>query len=268
MKPVLKWVGGKTQIIDDVLSSFPEKFGTYHEPFVGGGSVLLAVVEKYPNHKCVACDLNKNLINFYKQVQENPEDVVKFLEIFSKDFSDTKYYEIRKRYNDMKDELNPENAAMFLYLNKVGFRGLYRENKSGGFNVPYGHYKKPTIYEKDKIMEMSEKIKNVKFFVKDFRQSLKDVKSNDFVYLDPPYAPENETSFVAYTGTGFEAEDHTALFELTLKLPKFVMSNARVEKVTRFFTRPGITIDDITCRRAINSKNPGSTTTEVLLKKV
>lgn len=268
MKPVLKWVGGKTQIIENVLNSFPTNFDTYHEPFVGGGSVLLAVVDAYPGHPCVACDLNKNLINFYEQIKNNTEEFLKFAEHFSNDLSETKYYELRSRYNEIKDDLTPENAALFLYMNKVGFRGLYRENKSGKFNVPYGHYKNPTVYEKDKILELSEKLKNVTFFVKDFRKSLKDVGPNDFVYMDPPYAPENETSFVAYTGSGFSTDDHNALFEMSLKLPKFVMSNARVEKVTNFFTTNGIIIEDIVCRRAINSKNPGSTTTEVIIKKV
>jgi DNA adenine methylase len=152
-------------------------------------------------------------------------------------------------------------------LNKTGFRGMYREGPNG-FNIPYGHYKKtPSIVTKKELDEISNLIKNVEFIVSDFNNSIKNVKEGDFVYLDPPYAPENKKSFVGYTAEGFSLETHNKLFnevkQFNNKNIKFIMSNAKVELVLNNFNN--YNCEEIKARRAINSKNPESTTIEVII---
>jgi DNA adenine methylase len=153
---------------------------------------------------------------------------------------------------------------MFMFLNKTCFRGVYREGPNG-FNVPYGHYKTtPTLMSLDELMGVSELIRNVEFRQCDFREAFKNVGKGDFVYLDPPYAPETKTSFVGYTKDGFGLKDHEDLFELTKNSgADFVMSNAKVDLVTEVFS--DYNIKELQARRAIHSKKPDSTTTEVLV---
>ena len=152
-----------------------------------------------------------------------------------------------------------------MFLNKTGFRGMYREGPNG-FNIPYGNYKKtPTIITKDELDKISDLIKDVIFIHCDFSTAMSKVKKGDFVYLDPPYAPENSKSFVGYVADGFNLDTHKLLFDEIKKLKniKFVMSNAKVDLVTDNFKE--YNSNDIIARRAINSKNPGSTTTEVII---
>lgn len=271
MKPFIKWVGGKTQILDDTLSLFPTTIENYHEPFVGGGSVLLSVLSKNIVHdKIYACDTNYSLIQLYKHVQNNFEELYNELKKIFKNYENNieekekekYYYSMRQLFNTC-DKNSIEHSALFMFLNKTCFRGLYREGPNG-FNVPYGHYKKVNIIEKDELEKISELIKNVNFECLDFRESLKKVGSHDFVYLDPPYAPETKNSFVGYTKGGFKLEDHNELFK-TIKenLPKFVMSNSNVELVNESFQ--GYNKKVIIAKRAINSKNPESKTEEVIV---
>lgn len=285
MKPFIKWVGGKTQIIEDVLGSFPTKINNYHEVFVGGGSVLLSVLSKgLANGKVCAYDLNGSLIALYQNIQTQPDVVHKHLQKMfneydkcsgtevnrepktlkeAKQAKENYYYWTRKKFNSNKEE-TAERSAIFLFLNKTCFRGVYREGPNG-FNVPYGHYKTtPKIITKEELLKVSDLIKDVHFRRCDFREAFKEVEKGDFVYLDPPYAPETKTSFVGYTKDGFGIKDHEDLFNLT-KTPgvDFVMSNAKVDMVTNTFS--DYNIKDVKARRAINSKNPESTTTEVLV---
>ena len=156
---------------------------------------------------------------------------------------------------------------MFIFLNKTCFRGLYRTGPNG-FNVPFGHYTNPSIIDPEHLHQVSKLIANVNFINGDFSESAKAVQSGDFVYMDPPYAPENETSFVAYTDAGFNLDAHLKLFKLSNEFKKtgklFIMSNADVNLVRDNFN--GFTIESIECKRAINSKNPGAKTQEVIIK--
>ena len=267
MKPFMKWVGGKTQILDKVLSKFPQTrdIGDYHEPFVGGGSVLLGVLSNQSikiTGKVYASDLNPHLINLYKKVQTDPEDLLKNFDKIVEDYKKSPdksefYYDIRKRFNQ---EHLPEQ---FIFLNKAGFRGLYREGPNG-FNVPFGHYKTPPTLDRDNLMKISALIKDVVFAVQDFKSSMGRFQIGDFVYLDPPYAPIDETSFVKYTEKGFTKDDHEKLFEMC-KGTKFLLSNADVPYVRNHFVGDAYDIEVITCRRAINSRNPGSKVDKVLI---
>lgn len=271
MKPFIKWVGGKTQILEETLSHFPNTIENYHEPFVGGGSVLLNVLSKnIVQDKIYASDTNYSLIQLYKHVQNNFEELYIELKKIYKNYENNieekekekYYYSMRQLFNTC-DKNSIEHSALFMFLNKTCFRGLYREGPNG-FNVPYGHYKKVNIIDKDELEKISELIKNVNFECLDFRESLKKVGSQDFVYLDPPYAPETKNSFVGYTKGGFKLEDHNELFK-TIKenIPIFVMSNSNVELVNESFQ--GYDKKVIIAKRSINSKNPESKTEEVIV---
>ena len=296
-KPFLKWVGGKTQIIKDIISKIPSEINNYHELFLGGGSVLLAVLSLQKQKKIViknkvyAYDLNLTLINTFRQIQNDYKvvvvEVLKLKEEFKnienntlkqrgapKDINESNYkntrehyyYWIRSKFNNcVKTTL--ESAVYFIFLNKTGFRGMYREGNNG-FNIPYGLKDRktiPGIIDENEIKKVSELIQNVKFIHCDFTSSIKNVKDGDFVYLDPPYAPVNKKSFVGYVADGFNLEMHKLLFSEIKKLGeiKFVMSNAKVDLVTENFQE--YNCEDIIARRAINSKKPGSTTTEVII---
>jgi|TARA_Y100000389_G_scaffold118498_1_gene115662 DNA adenine methylase len=290
-KPFLKWVGGKTQIINDIISKLPKQINNYHELFLGGGSVLFAVLSLQKQNKIIiknkiyAYDININLINMYKNIQNNKDKLYNILKSYFKEYdnisgniinrnpqtiNDAKtskesyYYWIRKKYNNI-DKDSIECSALFIFINKICFRGMYREGPNG-FNVPYGHYKKtPSLISETEINYISELIKNVEFKHCNFIDSIKNVKEADFVYLDPPYAPENSKSFVKYVEDGFDLKTHELLFIEIKKLKniKFIMSNAKVDIVINSFK--DYNCHEITARRAINSKNPGSTTTEVII---
>ena len=290
-KPFLKWVGGKTQIINHIISKIPKEMNNYHEPFLGGGSVLFAVLSLQKENKIViknkicAYDINGILINVYKHVQNNKDELYKFIKFYITEYDNIKgtiinrkptsieeaktskesyYYWIRNKYNNM-DKTTIECSALFMFINKTCFRGMYREGPNG-YNVPYGHYKKtPTIITEENLNYISDLIKDVEFKQSNFSDSIKNVKEGDFVYLDPPYAPVNEKSFVKYVKGGFNLESHKLLFNEIKKFDKikFLMSNAKVELVTDNFK--DYNCEDIIARRAINSKKPGSTAKEVII---
>jgi DNA adenine methylase len=294
-KPLIRWAGGKSSIINKIMPEFPSEMNNYHEPFLGGGSVLLNLLTLSNNGMIkinggiFAYDLNDALINVYKNIQSNKEglydEIIKIIAEFSQLSGDdsgedpkkkaTKkksprelyYYQMRSKYNVLTDDEKRTafGSALFIFLNKTCFRGLYRVSKNG-FNVPYGHYKNPEIINKAHLDEVSELIQPVVFECLDFEQSLEMVKNGDYVYLDPPYAPENEKSFVAYTEGGFGPDKHTKLFEMirTLDGAKIMMSNADVPLVREAFANYNIT--SLVCKRAINSKKPDSVANELLVK--
>ena len=285
IKPFLKWVGGKTQILEEVLSQFPKEIHHYHEPFLGGGSVLLGLLSYIKDNKIkqtgniYASDINSNIITLYQHVQSNPDGLLKELAQFMEEYNnctgsiinrkptkeeatskESYYYWIRSQFNTL-EKGTLVSSAMLLFMNKMCFRGVYREGPHG-FNVPYGNYKNPSI-EENNIREVSTLIKDVIFSVRPFTE-LK-VEEGDFVYLDPPYAPETETSFVGYNADGFHLDDHNKLFDMCKKLNcKWLLSNADVPLVKDTLSKYEIKI--IEARRAIHSKNPESKTNEVLIR--
>jgi DNA adenine methylase len=294
-KPFIKWVGGKTQIINDIISRFPIVMNNYHELFLGGGSVLLALLSLQKqnkiriDNKIYAYDINNKLINLYKNIQNNHTVLYEYIKQYideydsiegiegdvinrkpnnieeAKTSKESYYYWMRKKYNELSiDTDSAEHAALFMVINKTCFRGIYREGPNG-YNVPYGHYTKtPQVITEIQLNDISSLIKDVKFIHSDFSDSIKNVTEGDFVYLDPPYAPENNTSFVGYNADGFGLNKHIELFEEIKKLKtKFVMSNSKVDLVTEAFK--DYNSIDIIARRAINSKKPQSVTTEVII---
>ena len=295
-KPFLKWVGGKSQHIHQIINSFPDNMENYHEIFLGGGSVLLAVLSLQQAGKITikgsiyAYDLNHQLIQVYRHIQSNKDELIKCVEQYRNEYDncptvekgtanrkpineteaktsrESYYYWMRKKFNALED-LSIENSALFIMLNKTGFRGVYREGPNG-YNVPFGHYKKtPAIITRSEIDKISNLIKDVVFITADFTNSINNATEGDFIYLDPPYAPKKRTSFVGYTENGFDIDMHKNLFKLTKALTtnniKFAMSNANVELVKKSFD--GYTFTEIEARRAIHSKNPAAKTTDVLI---
>ena len=295
-KPVLKWVGGKTQILTEVMALFPREIKNYHEPFVGGGSVLLALLScvRYGaikvSGRIYVSDKNPTLIGLYRNIQTNPAGLIMETRLITNGYTasmngssvnrkptnlteattspESYYYWIRKSFNETNQKDSLQASAMFLFLNKTCFRGIYREGPNG-FNVPFGNYKKPTILDAALLQEVSILLKDVVFSVQSFENSLALVDAGDFTYLDPPYAPENATSFVSYTADGFTQQMHTNLFkfcaDMSAKGARFLLSNADVPFVKAAFPAPRYTTKILSCRRAINSKEPSSRTNEVLI---
>ena len=304
VKPILKWVGGKTQIMDKLIMDFPVEMNNYHEPFLGGGSVLLALLSHVKSgriklHGSInAYDVNEPLIYLYKNIQSRHHELYDLLQGIIADFNDcvsgnaeinrkpanleeakrakeSYYYWIRAEYNKLCaiDKQATIVSAMFIFLNKTCFRGVFRVGPNG-FNVPYGHYNAPEIINKDHLEEMHDLIQPVIFECADFNVSLTKVEPGDFVYLDPPYAPEKETSFVGYTENGFNMSQHMELFRqvhvLTDANKKVMMSNADVTLVRENFcgdlTKEKYVTTSILCKRSINSKNPEAKAKEVIIK--
>jgi len=305
IKPILKWVGGKTQIIDKIISKFPKEIDTYYEIFLGGGSVLFALLSYMQNNiikvnKIFAYDLNEPLIFMYKNIQKNHvelyEQIQEILLEFNacddnseknklnrkpKNIDDAKlckenyYYWIRDKYNklDSDNKKTIIGSAMFIFLNKTCFRGVFRIGPNG-FNVPYGHYKNVEVINKEHLDKVNILIKDVDFICADFKISLGtltnkiQMNKNDFIYLDPPYAPENKNSFVNYTKNGFDIEMHNELFNIIHKLDKkILLSNSDVELIHNNFPLEKYEIEVLLCKRFINSKNPENKTNEVLISK-
>ena len=301
-KPLLKWVGGKTQIIDKLVPDFPVEINNYREVFLGGGSVLLALLSYIKGgliklHGAIyAYDLNEPLIFVYKNIQTHHKELYETLQTIIGDFNacgngtinrkpenieeakgakENYYYWIRSEYNklNLSEKKSILGSAMFIFLNKTCFRGIFRIGPNG-FNVPYGHYNNPEIVNKQHLEEIAVLLQNVVFECCDFTTSLTRIEHNDFVYIDPPYAPETQSSFVGYTENGFTIENHNNLFKLIHSLTdsnkKIMLSNADVSLVRKNFCNceknDSYSILSILCKRSINSKNPESKAKEVIIK--
>lgn len=280
LKPFLKWVGGKKQIISLITSKIVTKIDTYYEPFVGGGSVFLALLSQVKSGereigKMILSDKNDVLIKTYNCVKKEPKKLIRELEILSKKYHSKRsmsdkeklYYQMRDKYNRL-GRPSIIKAALFIFLNKTCFRGVYREGPNG-FNVGFGHYVNPSIYDKEQLLEISRCLKKYQVLFKHraYNAVLDNVRRKDFVYLDPPYYPINEKSFVEYHTNGFVIDDHEALKtfcdQLEKNRVKFLMSNSYTKynmKAYKEYKRR-----KILCKRRIHSKIPQSTVYELLI---
>jgi len=250
----LKWAGGKRKIIMQLLPSFPKKINTYFEPFLGAGFVFFYIRKHFNPKKITISDINKDLIATFIAVRDNPKLLIKHLTYFKKNNSKEFYYETREKFNDNKFR-NIRRAACFIYINKTCFNGLYRVNKQNKFNVPYGNYKHPEIFKKETILEASKLLQNVKIICQDYATISKQIKKNDFIYLDPCYDPLTKTSFVNYTPESFSIEDRkrlaTFIKNATKKGAICVLSNNDKPEVIAIYK--DFKIRKILAPRSINS---------------
>lgn len=275
-KPFLKWAGGKTQLIREIENALPnfvlnEKF-TYIEPFVGSGAVLFWMINNFPNlESAVVNDINEDLINTYKIIKSNPMGLITILEVLQEEYHlldisvDKKkeyYYQKRGLFNK-RSENEVTQAALFIFLNRTCFNGLYRVNKNNEFNVPIGSYKKPTICDKHNIMAVSESLKKVELLCGDFEQTINYTKHNALLYFDPPYKPLSATSnFNSYAKDEFNDDEQIRLKRFCDRLDAFgyhwILSNSDVKEKNsknNFFDDlyADFTIKRVEAKRSINA---------------
>lgn len=225
IKPFLKWAGGKGQLLNKIRPLYPQGLGNqinkYIEPFIGGGAVFFDIISSYKLDKYIINDINKELINTYKAIQQ---DIHSLLEYLSKITSYYKklsteernlfYYDIRNKYNSivLNSCINVEKAALFIFLNKTCFNGLYRVNRNNQFNVPAGKYKDPAIYDKENLLNISQILQKVEILWGDFATTSNYIDNNTFIYIDPPYRPLTKTSsFTNYSTYIFDDKEQIRL---------------------------------------------------------
>lgn len=255
--PFVKWAGGKRQLIPQIRERMPKVFEKYYEPFVGGGAVTFEFLPK----NAIINDINTELINTYKIIKDAPDEFIKVITQLDEDmWEDGKayYYAMREKYNNklMKSELDVEMAALFVFINKHCFNGLYRVNSKGLYNVPYNNSRAKSINEGN-ILETSEYLQNVNIMSGDFEKACEDAGKGDFVFLDSPYAPLNPTSFESYTKEGFDVESHERLAklfdELTARGCYCMLTNHNTEFINSLYGNKGYKIDVVQVKRFINS---------------
>ena len=267
--PFVKWAGGKRQLIPQIRERMPEKYNDYYEPFVGGGAVIFDLLPA----NALINDINKALINTYITICNEPDAFLKEVNRLDNDmWEDGKkyYYSIREHYNDklMRSEYDVELAALFVFINKHCFNGLYRVNGKGLFNVPYNNSRRVSVDE-DVIIATSEYLRGVTIIDGDFEQACKNAKKGDFVFIDSPYAPLNPTSFESYTKEGFDIESHRRLARLYDELTKrgcyCMLTNHNTELINDLYGNKGYTIDVVSVKRMINSDASNRVGEEVII---
>ena len=222
-KPFIKWVGGKSQLLEEIREKYPSKIEKYCEPFVGGGAVLFDVLSQFQTKEVLINDINKELINTYSQIKNNCEVLISQLseiQAIYKNHSTEEnkefFYEKRARYNELKtkenDVANIEKAVLFIFLNKTCFNGLYRVNSKGLFNVPFNNAKNPLLCDEANLRNCSKLLQNVQMTVGDYSKCKDFIDGNTFVYIDPPYRPLSQTSaFTSYSENGFSDKEQIEL---------------------------------------------------------
>ena len=243
-KPFLKWAGGKTQLINDIQKALPKEFikhkFNYIEPFVGSGAVLFWMLNNFPKiEKAIINDINSDLTNTYKEIAKNPKELISILEQFQNEYhflennsENKKDYYLNKRENfNSRKFSNTEQAALFIFLNRTCFNGLYRVNRNNKFNVPIGSYKKPTICDVENILAVSESLKKVEILTGDYQQTLELAERPSLFYFDPPYKPLSKTSsFNSYSKDDFNDDEQIRLRDFCKKLDSlnhyWILSNS------------------------------------------
>lgn len=254
--PMLKWVGGKRQLLSDIVPMIDKKCSMYVEPFIGGGAVLFSTQPK----KAIINDYNIELINVYKTVRDNLDQLLDKLKVHEEKNSSDYYYEVRAldREVEFKKLSNIDKAARIIYLNKTCYNGLYRVNSAGHFNSPYGRYKNPNIVNEAVLRAISKYFNDneVKILNGDYKDALKDLDKGSFVYLDPPYMPiSTSSSFTGYTEGGFGYNSQVELKKECDKLSdtgiRFVQSNSDCEEIRELYK--DYKIKTVKAKRCINS---------------
>ena len=231
----LKWAGGKLQLIEQFKNHFPHKFRNYYEPFIGSGAVFFYVQSKLKPNKVILSDTNEELINCFLIVRDKPSELVELLLNHRKKHSKEYYYAVRSIESNRLDSVN--RAARLIYLNKTCFNGLYRVNSKGQFNVPFGDYESPSIFDKNTLFRASQLLQGVDLQVMAFEKVLDFAGKDDFIYFDPPYIPLSKTSsFTRYSKSDFSMKEQKQLSEVFERLDSrgcFVMLSNSDHVLTR-----------------------------------
>lgn len=248
-RPFLKWAGGKTQLLPEILARVPDRFARYHEPFIGGGAVFFALAPQ----QALLADINPDLVGCYRAIRDRLPAVLRYLR--SHDVTEDHFYEVRSW--DHADLDPAEAAARLVFLNRTCFNGLYRVNRSGRFNVPFGRYKNPRICDEDNLRAVSEALQGVDLTVGSVFETARRARRGDLVYFDPPYDPVSSTaSFTSYAKDGFGREEQIRLAELFRELARrgvhVVLSNSDTPFIRELYA--DFVIDRVMARRAINSR--------------
>lgn len=264
--PIVKWVGGKRQLMFELLKNMPKDYNRYFEPFIGGGALFF---ELQPNNAYIS-DMNEELINLYQVVRDNVDELITDLQ--KHDISKEYFMEIRNidRTEEYQNWSDIKKASRFIYLNRTCFNGMYRVNSKGEFNVPFGHYKNPRILDENNLINCSHLLQRTEIKQADFSEILKKVKKGDFVYFDPPYVPLSETSsFTSYTKDGFDIDMQFKLRDVCDELHsmgvKFLLSNSDTKLVNELYEN--YDIKKVFASRQINANADGrGKITEVLVR--
>jgi DNA adenine methylase len=282
-KPFIKWVGGKTQLLEQFENYYPTELRQgwiqhYVEPFLGGGALFFELSQHYNITHAYLSDLNKDLILTYQVIQQHPTELLDFLEQYQKEYDQTHpskrealFLEVRRHFNAQRFEINykklSENwiprAAQFIFLNKTCYNGLFRLNSKGEFNVPFGKYQTALIFDAPNILAVSKALQIAEIQHADYSNCFDKVNEHTFVYLDPPYRPISKTaSFTTYTGSVFSDKEHLRLAEFFKKLDrekgaKLMLSNSDPKNKNprdNFFEKiyAGYNIFRVSASRAVN----------------
>ena len=289
LKPFVKWVGGKTQILSDIDlligQSLNKNINKYAEPFVGGGAVLFHILSNYNFDEIYIGDTNQFLINTYNTIKDNVDELVKKLQYLQEKYSKSNeeqrakiYYKTRDSFNSipLKKDTKIDKASQFIFLNKTCFNGLFRVNSKGLFNTPKGRYKNPLICDEENLRNISKALRGIKIVCGDYVEAMSFIDKNTLVYLDPPYRPITKTSsFTAYNREQFDDDEQLRLSnfvkDIDKKGTKFILSNSdpkNYDKNDNFFDilYGDFNIKRVEAKRAINSDgNARGKITELLI---
>ena len=250
-RPVLKWAGSKRQLQGRILENLPTSIDTYFEPFVGGGAIFFALAAEGRFKRAVLGDRNADLVDVYQALIQDVEGVIRLLRKFR--YEETEYYRVREQ----RPRSLAARAARLIYLNKTGYNGLYRVNRSGQFNVPFGRHKSPLICDEDNLRAAATALSRAEVVTDDFEAICRDAGSKDAVYFDPPYLPISKTSnFTAYDPHPFGIDEHERLAQVFERLEQSgvctVLSNSYTEQTRKIFGR--FKYERVPVKRPINSK--------------
>jgi DNA adenine methylase len=255
--PFIKWAGGKQQLLEQFERFFPRQISRYIEPFVGSGAVFFHLWSRFSGMDAALCDINADLIATYEVIRDTPVKLMNLLESLRLRHSIKQYLSVRSQ--EVKGLNKLQAAARFIYLNKTCWNGLYRVNLKGQFNVPMGSYKNPRVYAPENLLAASSALQNVTLRVAQFRECLDVARTGDFLYFDPPYQPLSATSsFTAYTKEAFGEKQQAELASVVRELHRrgclVMLSNSDTDYTRSLYSSPGLRIQTVLARRAINSK--------------
>lgn len=252
-KPFLKWAGGKSRLVSVLEESGPSSFKTYHEPFLGSGALFFHLVRQGRLRRAILSDINRELIETYLAVRDNVSDVLALLQEFP--YERAFYYRLRER--DPWSMSRVERAARMIYLNKTGYNGLYRVNRKGEFNVPFGRYRRPRYADAENLLAVSQGLQIADILCQPFEAVTQRAEAGDWVYFDPPYVPLSATAnFTAYHEAGFRGADQRKLVRVCEELGRMgvfvTVSNSDTAFTRRLYSSEAFFLGPVFAGRAIN----------------